>query len=96
MTTKDLNTRLARIESKIDRLRETAEKPYDLAAAAEYLRVSRSFLYKLTSKGRISFYRPGGKTLYFDKADLDDYIRRGRDLAVTRPRPQKEEATQQA
>lgn len=34
-----------------------------LAKAAKHFDVSRSFLYKLNSKGEISFYRLGAKVL---------------------------------
>ena len=42
--------------------------------AAEYLGVSTSFLYKLTSGGRITFYKPSGKLIYFRVEDLDSWM----------------------
>lgn len=42
--------------------------------ACIYLNISESNLYQRTSKGEIPFYRPGGKRIYFEKADLDKWI----------------------
>ncbi|WP_282112349.1 helix-turn-helix domain-containing protein [Maribacter stanieri] len=42
--------------------------------ATIYLDVSQSFLYKMTSKGIISYTKPGGKLIYFKKQDLDNWL----------------------
>lgn len=34
------------------------------------LGISKPYLYKLTSKGRIKFYRPFGKLMFFDKDEV--------------------------
>jgi excisionase family DNA binding protein len=61
-------------------LRTGAENagPFDLESAAKYLEISKSHLYQLTSKGLIAHYKPAGKKIYFDKADLDEYLHRNR------------------
>jgi excisionase family DNA binding protein len=48
-------------------------RPMNLEQAAEYLSISRSCLYKLTSRGIIAYHKPSGKRLYFKKEDLDRY-----------------------
>ncbi len=73
-----ISEQLKRIEEKIDSLEKAADKPYDLAAAAQYLSVSQSHLYQLTSKKLIGHYKPAGKRIYFSKDDLDEYLRRNR------------------
>jgi len=78
MTAKELSAKLERIESRLVELGNHTMHPYDLAEAAEYLSISRSHLYQLTSKGLIGHYKPAGKKLYFDKSDLDEYLRRNR------------------
>jgi hypothetical protein len=45
-----------------------------LAEAAIFLGVSKSFLYKLTSSNKITFYRPTLKIIYFNKKELTDWI----------------------
>jgi len=78
MKQNEITNRLESIESKLSSLADAATKPFDLAAAAEYLSISKSHLYQLTSKGLIGHFKPAGKRLYFDKADLDEYLRRNR------------------
>ncbi len=45
-----------------------------LDEAVEYMGVSKSFLYKLTSKGKISHFKPNGKRVFFKRADLNDWM----------------------
>jgi excisionase family DNA binding protein len=46
--------------------------------AAAYLDLSKSYLYKLTSSSQIPHFKPSGKKVYFDIADLDQWLRRKR------------------
>ncbi len=39
-----------------------------------YLQISKSYLYKLTSKRQIPFYTPGGKKIYFKRTEIDQWI----------------------
>lgn len=43
--------------------------------ASKFLNLSKSYLYKLTSGNLIPHYKPQGKMLYFEKADLEAWIR---------------------
>lgn len=63
--------RLERIESL---LIERREKPLTLEEAADYLDLSNSYLYKLTSAGKIPHFKPAGKKLYFRRSDLNEYL----------------------
>ena len=78
MTEKQISEKLERIEAHLVELGQQTGCPYDLSAAAGYLKISKSHLYQLTSKGLIAHYKPAGKKIYFDKADLDEYLRRNR------------------
>lgn len=42
--------------------------------AAEYLAVSHSGLYKLTSSNTIPHYKPNKKRIYFKRSELDAWI----------------------
>ena len=42
--------------------------------ALQYMDVSQSFLYKLTSKKAIEFTKPNGGKIYFRKSDLDNWM----------------------
>ncbi|HBZ25382.1 MAG TPA: DNA-binding protein [Rikenellaceae bacterium] len=59
--------------------------------ASIFLNLSKSYLYKLTSGGLIPHYKPQGKMLYFEKSELEEWLRQNpiknkqeiMDLAVT-------------
>ena len=74
-TTKNMFDKLTSIESL---LVATQPKPLTLKEAAEFLDFSRSYLYRLTSQGRIPCYKPEGKRVYFDRAELVDWLKRNR------------------
>jgi excisionase family DNA binding protein len=59
-------------------LAEKDRQPLTLEEAASYLRLSKSYIYKLTSSGMIPHYKPEGKLIYFEKAELDEWIFRNR------------------
>ena len=42
--------------------------------ATHYLDVSSSFLYKMTSNGKLRFTKPSGKLIYFLKEDLNNWM----------------------
>ena len=43
--------------------------------ASMFLHLSKSYLYKLTSAGLIPHYKPQGKMLYFEKEELENWLR---------------------
>ncbi len=45
---------------------------------ADYLGLSKSAVYKITSKKEIPFYNPGGKKIYFKRIEVDAWIESGR------------------
>lgn len=67
---------LQRLDSIEATLRGLREKPLTFAEACAYTGFSKSYLYKLTSAGRIPHYKPEGKRLYFDKGELDRWLLR--------------------
>jgi excisionase family DNA binding protein len=52
------------------------DKPLSFREAHEYLGVSLSYLYKLTSQNKIPHYKPNGKMIYFSKIELDNWIKK--------------------
>lgn len=67
--------RLILIEEHLVKLSIVHEnKPLTLNEAANYTNLSRSYLYKMTSKNEIPHYKPGGKRLYFSKTELDKWL----------------------
>ena len=63
--------KLQRIENLLD---ENKSNLLNFNQAAQYLSISHSHLYKLTSMHKIPFHKPTGKYLYFFKSELDKWI----------------------
>ena len=86
-TTKNVFDKLTAIETLLLDTQQP-NKPLNLMEAAEFLDFSRSYLYRLTSQGRVPCYKPEGKRIYSDRAELVNWLKRNR------IRPQEElEAT---
>lgn len=60
---------------------------YSLLAAKNVLNIndvavltgmSRSHIYKLTCSKQIPFYKPSGKQVYFDRAELEGWLKQNR------------------
>lgn len=49
-----------------------------LSEAAAYLNLSKSYLYKMTMKKEIPYFKPMGKVCYFNKSDLDNWLHQNR------------------
>ena len=43
--------------------------------ASKFLNLSKNYLYKLTSGNLIPHYKPQGKMLYFEKVELEAWLR---------------------
>ena len=59
--------------------------------ASSFLNLSKSYLYKLTSGNLIPHYKPQGKMLYFEKTELEAWLRQNpiRTQAQTEAEAQK-------
>jgi len=51
--------------------------------AAIYIEVSHSHLYKLTSSGKLPFYKPNGKKIYFNRKELDVWLLSNRQTSTS-------------
>jgi len=69
---------ISRLDSIESILLNLNSKPLNLEETADYLHVSKSYLYKLTSQNKIPYYKPSGKLVYFDKKELDAWILQNR------------------
>lgn len=54
-----------------------------LKEAANYLGVSESTLYKMTSARTITFYKPNNGKIYFKRVDLDNWMLQNEVKSVT-------------
>lgn len=71
----NIEQRLERIEKLLLNSQKTVLNFEELV---EFTGLSQSYLYKLTSKGEIPFYRPNGKQLYFNKVEIEAWLLRNR------------------
>ena len=66
------------IESRVSKLEQSlfiVKSILSFDEASEFLNLSKSYLYKLTSSGQIPHYKPQGKMLYFEKSALENWLR---------------------
>lgn len=45
---------------------------------AKYMGISKSYLYKLTMRQQIPFYKPMGKMVYFNRLELEQWLQNNR------------------
>ena len=72
-----INPKLMTIEH-VDRYYSEVKTVLTAREACEYMGITESHLYKLTSRGRIPHYKPTGKLVYFDRSELDDWLLRNK------------------
>lgn len=68
---------LQRLEKKVTNLEGfllTQKAVLTFDEAAQYTGFSRSYLYKLTSTGKIPFCKPQGKMIFFDRGELETWL----------------------
>ena len=74
----ELQKRMDAVEDSLDNAKEVLS----VEEAARFMDIARSSLYKMTSDRSIPFYRPNGKMIYFEKADILEWIRKNRVMSV--------------
>ena len=70
------NTILKKLTAIENLLKGQTEKPLTFNEAAQYLDISKSYLYKLTCKNQVPHFKPTGKRIYFSKSELDTWLLR--------------------
>jgi excisionase family DNA binding protein len=70
--------RLDNIEKLIGSINLIRKDVLNFNEACEYLEISHSHLYKLTSSDTIPHYKPNGKKIYFNRAEVDTWLLRNR------------------
>lgn len=70
----DIFQRLNEIEALLKKQYALSKEILTLDETADYLSLSKSALYKMTSKKEIPFYNPGGKKIYFKKTEIENWV----------------------
>lgn len=69
---KSIETRLEELEKQVF----STKNVLSFEEASRFLSLSKSYLYKLTSSNLIPHYKPQGKMLYFEREELEMWLRR--------------------
>jgi excisionase family DNA binding protein len=64
----------------------TTKNVLNFEEAVEYTGMKASYLYKLTSTGRIPHYKPYGKMIYFRREELEEFLTRKADKKQAKTR----------
>ena len=49
---------------------------------ADYTGYSKSYIYKLTSRNAIPYFKPSGKSVFFDRVEIDTWLLKNKHLRV--------------
>ncbi len=74
MDLKTIDKRLGNIES----LMLTTKDVLTLDEVAYYTGIGKSYLYKLTHRKEIPHYKPRGGKIFFNKAEVDQWLQKNR------------------
>ena len=80
-----LQRQIEELQKRMDAVEDILDNAKDVLSveeAARFMDIARSSLYKMTSDRSIPFYRPNGKMIYFEKADILEWIRKNRVMSV--------------
>ena len=69
---KSIEMRVAELEKQVF----CTKNVLSFEEASRFLNLSKSYLYKLTSGNLIPHYKPQGKMLYFEREELEAWLRR--------------------
>ncbi|MFZ4740348.1 MAG: helix-turn-helix domain-containing protein [Bacteroidales bacterium] len=83
MTNDDLILqKLNQIEQKLDEQNLLQKSVLNFSEACNYLEISASHLYKLTSRKQIPHFCPQGKKLYFNRHELETWLQQNRQIST--------------
>ena len=74
--------RFGTLEALIERFESVENQLYylkdmlNIDEAAKYLNISKGHMYRLTSNRAISYTKPNGKNIFFERKELDEWKRR--------------------
>lgn len=78
MENKELSTRLENIETLLKSQALNNKTVLSIDEVAIYTGLSKQYLYKLTSRNDIPFYKSNGKVIRFSKTEVDNWLLRNR------------------
>lgn len=74
-----MNTEILKIAELVTKnILYTTKEVLTMNEVAQYMGISKSYLYKLTMKNKIPFYKPTGKICYFNRKEIEDWLQSNR------------------
>ena len=83
MSNLQIEEKLFSIENSIQKLSLAVKPILSVEEAAVFLNMKPSYLYKLTSDKRITFFKPLDKLIYFKRVDLEAFLLRNESPSVS-------------
>jgi excisionase family DNA binding protein len=74
----ELQERISEIEASLRMTGMAQKSVLTFDEAAKFTGLSKSYLYKLTSTQKVPHYKPMGKLCYFDRVELEAWIKSNR------------------
>lgn len=71
-----IQDQLDQIQESLKQLKSQTKEILNPDEASDFLSIRKSYLYKLTSSNKITYFRPEGKLIYFRKTDLEKFLLR--------------------
>ncbi len=87
----EIKARLLEMEDKL----YSTKRVMNFEEVCKYVGISGSALYKMTSAGTVPFHKPRGKMLYFDKAEIDEWLLQNRNETVAEKEKRADELVSQ-
>lgn len=75
---KKIEERLETVENTVKIAALTKKEVLTFEETAQYTGFSKSYLYKLTMTRRIPHYKPLGKMIYFNRAEIEAWLQQNR------------------
>ncbi|MDE7465289.1 MAG: helix-turn-helix domain-containing protein [Muribaculaceae bacterium] len=70
-------------DSVIDKTLFCTKEVLTAEETARYMGISKSYLYKLTMRGKIPHYKPMGKMCYFNRVEVEEWLQSNRCATTT-------------
>lgn len=78
--TEDLLAIVSDLEERVAKLESSSKTTLLIGDVAAMTGLSRSHIYKLTCTNQIPYYKPNGKHLYFDRSEIEAWLKRGKGM----------------
>lgn len=78
----DFSKKLNEIEALLRKQYALSKEVLTLEEASDFLSLSKSAIYKLTSKKEIPYYNPGGKKIFFKRTELENWVFASKSVSV--------------